>query len=655
MAWDALFVALLAMSAAIAAQSLVRRRHTRTTQHLAEELRIFRDRPSLATIRFSANGSTDGSLRDLLDPIEAVAGNYRQALAEVVQLQETVESLRTRLQPADPMERAPDFPRFTTFPFERSRQQMVGRLTPNFRWQTATPFLQKVLGRSIEQLNGRSFFRIVHPEDRQQVEQAMMQTLKDGESHNIVFRVLPQSATRLAPPTNPPTPERYLQTDVMVTFDGHGQPSQMRCHFVDVTERVQAEKELRGRTHELVEANERLKKTNRDLERLKESYRDLYHFAPVMYFSLDEHEAFAAVNECMLRLLGYGRDDLMGKPYTTLLPPEDRAAYAEAGNPLQRTGETESRWVGADGKVRDVWVGVATIVDASGKVVRSRCAATDISERNLLAAAVVNRNRELEQANTRLRQINQELEEFTYVVSHDLKEPLRTLEAFSNFLASDYREQLDAEGRDYINHLTAASRRLGALIDDLLTLSRAGRVINTPRQLDWDAVLGTVLADLQLLVTRRPGAVIRVEGQLPAVQGDPERIGQLLSNLFSNALKYNDQIRPEVVIGALADGGADFATMYVKDNGMGIDPKYHEQIFRIFRRLHGRDEYEGTGAGLAICKKVVEAHGGQIWVDSAPGCGATFFFTLPRAAGTAGVAVRPQEEDHAKTLAAAAR
>jgi signal transduction histidine kinase len=127
---------------------------------------------------------------------------------------------------------------------------------------------------------------------------------------------------------------------------------------------------------------------------------------------------------------------------------------------------------------------------------------------------------------------------------------------------------------------------------------------------------------------------VRLDGPLPPVAGDPERVVQLLSNLVSNGLKYNKSPQPEVVIGArpadAAAGGRDFVTFYVRDNGIGIEPQYHDQVFRMFRRLHRRDEVEGTGAGLAICKKIVEAHGGRIWVESQPGHGATFLFTLPR-------------------------
>src|SRR5262249_6807296 len=191
------------------------------------------------------------------------------------------------------------------------------------------------------------------------------------------------------------------------------------------------------------------------------------------------------------------------------------------------------------------------------------------------------------------------------------------------FLAADYGPQLAGEGREYLAHLTEASRRLGALIEDLLTLSRAGRVIGAPRPLDWDVILSTVLADLQVLMARRPGAGVRVEGPPPAARADPGRVTQILPTLTSTAVKYNASAAPEAVVGAVpAPGpGEALATLFVRDNGMGIDPRYHEQIFRIFRRLHARDEYEGTGAGLAICKKIVEAHGGRRWGPSARGKG----------------------------------
>jgi signal transduction histidine kinase len=207
--------------------------------------------------------------------------------------------------------------------------------------------------------------------------------------------------------------------------------------------------------------------------------------------------------------------------------------------------------------------------------------------------------------------------------------------------------------------LIQASRRLRELIDDLLSLSRAGRVINSPQGFEVAGALETVRLDLADLIQRKR-AVLRTEGTLPVVTGDPQRVVQLLTNLISNALKYNSNPEPAVVVGqsTLKPHSApdingleiEHATIFVRDNGIGIDPQYHEQIFRIFRRLHRREDYDGTGAGLAICKKIVEAHGGKIWVESAPGKGSTFYFTLPRA--NLAASEKPHETDHEVSAAA---
>jgi PAS domain S-box-containing protein len=571
-------------------------------------------------------------LQPLIRQVAHLAACYRAALAE------RVARTAARL-PATPAEGDRSFSGNPSPPGAAANanaaERMIARLAPNLHWIAVTPALQRFLGRGLADLNARLFLDVVHADDRQSLANALREALKDGEGHNITFRVRTAADE-----------ERHLQADVLARYTEDGVPLHLRCHFFDITEQVATEQELRRRSDELSQANERLRQINANLERLKESYGDLYHQAPVLYFGVDERGVLVACNETLLRTLGYIREELIGKPYTMLLSAASRQRHLRNPAVYQRAEEVEAQWVKKDGAVLDVWIRTAPIVDEHNHFVRSRSAAQDVTERIRLASAVHAKAEELEQANAQLRRTNQELEEFTYVVSHDLKEPLRTLQAFSNFLAEDYGDRLGPEGTEQINYLIGASRRLGLLIDDLLILSRAGKVINDPRAFDLVPALRTVLGDLADLIQRKE-AVVRIEGTLPAVAGDPERVMQLLANLIGNGLKYNQSALPEVVIGQ-SMGTSDLpgqVTLYVRDNGIGIEPRFHEQVFRIFRRLHHREEYDGTGAGLAISKKIVEAHGGRIWVESEPGRGSTFFFTLPAQAPAAELADDPEEAE----------
>jgi PAS domain S-box-containing protein len=627
-----LVVALLGLALGGGVALAATRRRRRLLRYLTQRVAATRLNPAPNALHGLDEAGPPSELLPLLAELKTLAGCYRRALADLLHTRETLAALRTApgsRPPSDSMVvlagRNPQTGA-THYGLAGSSDRMVARLAPNLHWMAATPPLQLLFHCGIHDLVARCFLDVVHPDDVSPLHQSFREAIKDGEAHNVLFRVLRPAVTD--------DRERYLQMDVMTCYNEAGLPLHLRCHFLDVTDRVRTENELRRRTEELSQANARLRQTNADLQRLKESYRDLYHQAPVLYFSLDEAGRFVACNGTLLRTLGYPRQSLIGQPYTRLLPPAARDAFLANAAVFQQPGELETQWLKHDGSVIDVWVDTTTIKDERGAFVRSRSVARDVTDRKKLANALRAKAEEVALANAHLRRVNQELEDFTYVVSHDLKEPLRTLEAFSNFLATDYGPVLGPEGNEHISHLIAASHRLGALIDDLLTLSRSGRVIHTPRPFSWDDAIQTVRADLSDLLLRRE-AVLRVEGPLPPVVGDPERVIQLLSNLVANGLKYNTSPQPEVVLGAVEDARAGrppspFVTLFVRDNGVGIDPVHHDQIFRMFRRLHRRDEIEGTGAGLAICKRIVEAHGGRIWVDSEAGLGSTFCFTLPR-------------------------
>jgi signal transduction histidine kinase len=248
-----------------------------------------------------------------------------------------------------------------------------------------------------------------------------------------------------------------------------------------------------------------------------------------------------------------------------------------------------------------------------------------------LFAATERRQRELEQEIAERRQVeealahsNNELERFAYVVSHDLQEPLRMVKSYLQLLERRYRGQLDQDADEFIAFAVDGAARMQTLINDLLTYSRLTTDAKTFEPIDCTALLQSVLADLKIAV-EESGAVITCD-HLPIVMADDIQLRRLFQNLIGNAIKFRADSPPEIHLGVEPKQGEWLFS--VRDNGIGIDPNKFEHIFMIFQRLHTRTQYEGTGIGLAICKKIVERHGGRIWVESEPGQGSTFYFTI---------------------------
>lgn len=240
--------------------------------------------------------------------------------------------------------------------------------------------------------------------------------------------------------------------------------------------------------------------------------------------------------------------------------------------------------------------------------------------------------RELEERNTELQRSNQELDDFAYIASHDLKEPLRGIHNFATFLLEDYGDKLDAEGKSKLETLTRLSRRMETLIDSLLQYSRLGRVDLAIADVDLNEVVGEVVDSIGIGLAEHH-VEVRLPRPLPVVRCDPVRVRELYYNLIVNGMKYNDKPEKWIEIGWEKNGDGHPPAFYVRDNGIGIQEKHHDAIFRIFKRLHGRDKFGGgTGAGLTIVKKIVERHNGRIWLDSAVGEGTTIHFTLEKEA-----------------------
>lgn len=241
-----------------------------------------------------------------------------------------------------------------------------------------------------------------------------------------------------------------------------------------------------------------------------------------------------------------------------------------------------------------------------------------------------------------LQRSNRELQDFAYVASHDLQEPLRKVQAFAGRLIAKHGARLDDEGRDYLERMQNAARRMQNLITDLLALSRVNTQVRPFEPVKLSKVIHEVLSDLEVRLQQTGGQVDI--GELPVIEADPLQMRQLFQNLISNALKFHQHgVAPRVSIRSerIADAGSETADsdpvlwrISVQDNGIGFDEKYADRIFAVFQRLHGRETYEGTGIGLAICRKIVERHGGNIAAHSAPGAGATFIVTLPQSQKT---------------------
>jgi light-regulated signal transduction histidine kinase (bacteriophytochrome) len=268
---------------------------------------------------------------------------------------------------------------------------------------------------------------------------------------------------------------------------------------------------------------------------------------------------------------------------------------------------------------------LAVVRDSAGAIVGTQGSFWDASawkraERRLEQALV-----ELRRLNEELTRSNADLQQFAYVASHDLQEPLRMVKNFTQLLARRYHDQLDSAAQEFIAFAVDGSTRMQQLIDELLAYSRVATQGKPLLEVDCEQVLKRALANLRARIDET-GAQISHDA-LPPVRGDTGQLVQLFQNLVGNALKFVRILPPRIQVGVRhAQGEWLFS---IRDNGIGIDERHRERIFQIFQRLHTRDQYSGSGIGLAICKKIVERHGGRIWVDSQVGMGSTFYFTLP--------------------------
>lgn len=382
----------------------------------------------------------------------------------------------------------------------------------------------------------------------------------------------------------------------------------------DTTERRRVEGELRRTEH---------------LFRLMvESVSD---YAIVM---LDAEGNVSSWNAGATRILGYRPREIVGQPFDCLLVPEDRAA----GKPRQELEQAAShgRFEEEDWRLRRdgtrFWANVAVtaVRNETGALHGFVKIMQDLTERRRAEEEIRHLNDDLErrvaERTAELETAYKELEGFSYSVSHDLRMPLRAIDGFSRKLLEDYRDRLDSEGRRRLDIVRANAQRMGQLIDDILAFSRMGRAQLSCAEIDMTELTRAIFNELQS--ADHPA---RLEiGTLPVARGDRAMLRQVMVNLLANAIKYS-RGRPAPVVEVGAQPGVDEDVYFVRDNGVGFDMRYVEKLFGVFQRLHSIEEFEGTGIGLAIVKRIVSRHGGRVWAEGAPDRGATIYFSLPRA------------------------
>jgi PAS domain S-box-containing protein len=325
---------------------------------------------------------------------------------------------------------------------------------------------------------------------------------------------------------------------------------------------------------------------------------------------------------------GYRRDELLGQKVTNIIPAgfaerliADHLRSAEDALAQQIGGGIELTGRRKDGSEFPIEIMLSPLASAEGTLVTA--AIRDITTRKKAEADLLQKVDELNRSNV-------ELGQFAYIASHDLQEPLRMVASYTQLLSRRYKGKLDSDADEFIAFAVDGATRMQRLIQDLLAYSRVGTKGKELRETSSEETLGQAIMNLRGAI-QESGALV-THDPLPPVMADERQLIQLFQNLVGNAIKYQSPGVPKVHISAAKNGGKQW-TFSVQDNGLGIDPQYFERIFGMFQRLHKREEFAGTGIGLAICKKIVERHGGSISVESQPGEGSTFRFGLAASEG----------------------
>ena len=400
-----------------------------------------------------------------------------------------------------------------------------------------------------------------------------------------------------------------------------------RVHFPEM-DTLSLIHELEVHQIELQMQNEELLRARQEVDESRKEYAELYDSAPIGYVTVNKEGVIVRANLRASDMLRTSKKAPVERGFSNFVHSEDHRAYFSLirevanGKAAERAGEV--RLLRTKSVPFYVQIEVAASRDGSGQFTGWRIAFVDISGRKRAEEEKEKYAKELERS-------NRELQDFAFIASHDLQEPLRKIQAFGDMLRKHFASALGQQGSDYVERMTRAAGRLQDMIRGLLEYSRITTKGRGFGPADLGQIVQGVLSDLEWQV-RKNGATVTVE-DLPIIEADPHQMRQLFQNLISNALRFHGEEPSAIKIysqpAESTNQGPERWQIYVEDNGIGFDQEYAERIFSLFTRLHGKSAYEGTGMGLAICRRIVEHHTGTISAHGSPGKGATFAITLP--------------------------
>jgi PAS domain S-box-containing protein len=469
------------------------------------------------------------------------------------------------------------------------------------KFQYVNPLFQNLTGYTEEELLGEYSLDLVHSEDREVVRKKAIENLKSKKGPiPYEYRLVKKNG-------------EIIWVLEEVTSINYGGKRATVGSFMGITARKELEEAI---------------------EHSEKRYRTVLDEIGDAYFEVDLRGTFTFVNDQMTQHLQYSKEELLAMNYKTFTAEEEIKNVFEAYNRAYRTGEPSLSFghkvIRKDETRGFSNVSISPLKNAKGEIFGFRGISRDITTQKRLEEEREALLQDIKKINRKLEEANKELQDFVYVASHDLREPLRKISSFGTLLQDSLKGKLDEDQHENFEFMIDGARRMQDMIDALLTYSRLTTKAKPPEWVD----LNKVIEDLKKLelatVLDETGGTIDVPEPLPSVQADLSQMHQLFQNLIGNGLKFHKEgIPPEIIIRA-HEVENNMIRIEVEDNGIGIDEKYHGQLFTMFKRLHSREQYEGTGIGLASCKKIVERHGGNIGIKSTLGKGSTFWFTLPR-------------------------